>query len=525
MYISFYSKSKLLIPFKNFLLFFSEFYRAVATFIKESCASFFCMFSMSLFVIHAQLGGTVCSLHNQTTFAHELEYLDCKGHRTYPVVWKKENPSIIVVPASKSQQAQCLIAATYCAVQDSNIDTVILLCQGDEHQFYGVALPLDLQNKKNFYNLLVAFDHVEKFSEHRLFHYYQAPFTHNESILLQSKFLDFYMKKVKIIPLVVGSISQEDASAVADMIILESSLKTLVVISGDIGSYENLVHDNPCDISKNCKVYDRDASFIQMVQSIGFQENNEVKYEMVSSAFTILFALLRKPYYKNLVSYFVGYVTSCSCPIAMELVESYGAFIFQKTDQQGYKNYIGCYEQLQLLQAARLELHNFFGQKSLRLPCMRSYEMLQPHGVFASLYLMTDHSLILRGSMGKVTTKFSLFNMVGQMTQQAAYKDDRFYALRHEEVHETIISLSIVNDLKEVKNFEFIEETQGVMLQYNGQQAVSLPLKFSTNLPVQIWNYESVLTKLSWQIKLHSCLWKKPRAKVFTFRPQLFQEE
>jgi AMMECR1 domain-containing protein len=175
-----------------------------------------------------------------------------------------------------------------------------------------------------------------------------------------------------------------------------------------------------------------------------------------------------------------------------------------------------------LLQYARTGLDGVFECPVQRSPFMISYEMLQPHGVFSSLYVMSDHGTILRGCMGDVRSKLPLYKMAYQMTKQAACKDLRFYPLRQKELGNTILSLSVITDLKDIGHqYSEIKELDGLMLQYDDRVALSLPSEVS----IHGWSYQSVLTNLSKQVSSRGTLWKKPRAKLFTFQSLVFQEE
>jgi uncharacterized protein (TIGR00296 family) len=205
----------------------------------------------------------------------------------------------------------------------------------------------------------------------------------------------------------------------------------------------------------------------------------------------------------------------------MEDVQTYAAFIFQHSSI-GYKNIIGFYEQSQLLQRARVGIESLFENfLQPRNPCMVSYEMTQPYGVFASLYTMSDHGTILRGCMGKVQSKLPLFDLVYKATSQAANKDVRFSSIRQKELANTIISLSIIIDFKRFYEGDELCERDGVFLQYNDKNAISLP----SIHPMLNWSYESVFTNLSDQIGLNSFLWKEHDAEIFTFESLTFQEE
>jgi AMMECR1 domain-containing protein len=243
------------------------------------------------------------------------------------------------------------------------------------------------------------------------------------------------------------------------------------------------------------------------------------------------------PEFKNLESSFLGYKSSCEYEFFknhdysnrlfiqknMENIRTYASFIFQKNSC--YKNSIGWYEQSQLLQQARLGLEGAFEfSAQRRLPCMISYEMTQPHGVFTSVYTMSDHGIVLRGCMGKVESQVPLFDMVYQMSEQAARKDLRFYPICQKDIANTIISLAVVVDLKDVMKCDEIDEWDGVLLKYNDKLAVVLPCK-SSKIRTPGWNYDAMLSDLSSQIQLDSFLWKNPYSKIFTFGTFDFQEE
>jgi uncharacterized protein (TIGR00296 family)/AmmeMemoRadiSam system protein B len=464
-----------------------------------------------------------CAQHNQLTFTHPLQYVDCKSHRTYPVTTPTDQIRIIVVPYGQDEEAQCLMAATYRILQGQVFDKIIVICSADLALFHGVALPCMIDENSLTQGLSIQDDVVEKLSGHRLFHYYQQPFNNNFSMQLQFVFLDFYLKNsVEVVPLMIGQLSRDDACEVAVLLASCCTPQTLIVVSADIACHQHCFHDCPLDQSKICKVYDQDACRIQAIQSRSLEQHVDLFDDGYnSSIFTVLFELLQLSHFQKLESDFVGYSTSsCNHAKNMEAVQSYGAFIFQSS-QSDYKNHIGSYEQLQLLKYARAGLHSLFEVPVCRLPCMISYEMSQPHGVFASLYTMSDHGIVLRGCMGKVQSKIPLHDMMYQMTKQAACNDIRFYPLQQKDLGNTIISLSVITNFTSIQQCSEIHESDGVMLQYDDKEAVALP----TKAPVSNWDHEAVLIHLSNQMGSHAFLWKKPRAKIFTFHSVVFQEE
>ena len=472
--------------------------------------------------------GYFCPLHNHFAFTHALQSVDCKSHRMYPVEEPKDQVCLVVVPAGHDEQAQCLIAATYRVLQEQMFDKIIILCPSDI-LFHGVALPCValpclIDDDSYLQNLSIKIDVVEKLSQYQLFHYYQVPFCNNPALQQQYQFLEFYNKKdIQVIPLLVGKISQDDACEIAVIIANCCTATTLIILSVDIARHDNVMSTLPLDQSKNCKVYDQDVCRIQAIQSGSLRQQVALfDDENQSPIFAVLFELLQLPSFKNIASSFVGYATSYTDNNVSDCtMQSYGAFIFQ-ANQSHYKNYIGSYEQSQLLQVARTALQDLFAVRTCRLPTMVSYETSQSHGVFASLYGMSDHGTILRGCMGKVQTKLPLHKMVYQITQQAACKDLRFYPLRQKDLDTTIVSLSLLTDFMKVDDYSNIGEFDGIVLQYDDKEAIALPKKLS----IENWNYETALIDLSEEMGgVSHFVWKKPRAKIFTFHSVIFQEE
>lgn len=481
------------------------------------------LLSILSFLCMIKLQGYSCDRHNQSPFFHVLQRLDSKIRLACPVSLPKNQVRLMVVPHSKDENAQFLMAAAYQATQGQEFDMVILVSQTNSVLFHGVALPLCIENIRLFEGLSPRVDLLENLSRLRLFFYYQTPFFNNQNFQWQLGLLDFYMKNIKIIPLIIGQISQKNASEIAAQLARYCSPQTLIILSADVAYHQNCYHTNPLDQSNICRVYDRDIDRIQAIQSGSMRQQVALfDEELVSPIFALLFELLKLPTFQNVASDFVGYATDSidQSDVKFDRNESYAAFIFQH-HQGGYKNNIGFYEQSQLLQSARCGLDSLFEVLIHRQPCMISYEMAQPHGIFSSLYRMSDHGTVLRGCMGSAQPQLPLHKMVYQMTKQAACKDLRFYPMRQKEIDNTIISLSVIVDLKKIDSYDQIQKSDGVMLQYDDKVAISLP----SMMPIQNWSHESVLIKLSNQMGFDAFLWKKPQAKISTFKSLTFQEE
>lgn len=484
---------------------------------KKIRSSVVCVVFCTDFFMYGQTG----TLQHGSASDSIVAYGDAQSVQLYPACLPQGHVQVLVVPHTNHPLAQVLMTAAYKTVQHQHVDTVIIIASAPQNSLYGIALPVRHDLSVLGPRSLLCASFIEQLVQHRLVHYYQTPFHDAVHLSLQYDFCTLYLKDVSIVPIVVGTISYEDASEIARLFASCCTNDILLVISADIGHYTQCKKDSPLDQSKNCFVYNKDSFLIQAIQSFSVAQAVNLCSDLEKKPiFSLLFHVLEMPYFTQRLSYFIGYETSCYDTSAVENIQSFASFMFQK-HVRGPENYMSAYEEKQLMMIARQKLDSLFKVQLERIPCLMSYEMLQPHGLFASLYSMTDHGILLRGCIGRVHTKLPLITVVEHMVEQAAMKDSRFYPMRHKEAQNTIISLSLITDVKRVHDVEIIHELDGIMLQYDDKDAVVLPLPY----PTIEWSYDTALAQLSERMGMSSLAWKKPRAVIFTFRAQVFQEE
>ncbi len=466
----------------------------------------------------------ICFQYDQSRYnTHALQYLDVQAQRAYPVSLSENNIRCLIVPHCTDDSAQCLAAAAYRNLQGQQFDKIIMMCALDRDaiDFYGIALPCRHIDCCSNCMKLSCTD-IAKLSQYDAFHYYQLPFCDNYPLLQQIKMLEFYLHSAEIIPLMVGNLSLQDIEKIAVVLTDCATPKTLIIICCNFARYDNCVQSCLADSSKICMIYDQDAYCMQAIQSAhSYMIKNVLDDPCTASTYQLFFHMLYTPLLKNVESVCVGYASSLYDQVPLENITTYGSFIMQDSLTDGYTYRLGRYDQLQLLQHARLGLQDIFQAAGRRLPCMMSYAMSQPYGLFVTLYHMLDHGPVLQGCMGVVETQLPLYQVVYDMAQQAACHDTRFYPLRHKDLESTIISLSVMTDISTVEDYEKIHPRQGVMLQYFDKKAIYLP----RSMIKESFSYESILTDLSKQIHRHADVWHKPESQIFTFHSLVFQEE
>jgi len=458
-------------------------------------------------------------LHLLLTKISDLDRLSCQK---YPVSWIQNSISIIVAPCSAHPQSKCLAVAAYRELISDQIDNVIIVTQSECQMFHGIALPLHNNDMNLFGVFQINNAHVEQLSDHQLFHYNQLAHQLTSNFKMHLECMEYYLNSsVKITPILVGSISDKNAIEIAKQISLLCNDRTLIIIATNI-TQSNKSSGSCASSCVTCTstVYDKDAHLIRLLQGIPAGDNSMNRNCLAEhNPFIVLLKLLDLPLFANIESYFVGY--DIFRDRYNDETESYASFIYQQRDQdqQGYKNYIGSYEQSQLIHIAERALRSLFEPIVFKVPVMMSYEMMQPYGVFVSLYSMSDHGTQLRGCMGQMQTDMKLYQMVAEMTKQAASDDGRFYKLTHQECKSSLISISLVTQLHEVMNHSDLKCSDGIWFHYNETSIISLP----SLVPVSLWNYQDVLTNLCFKADTSLSDWNESKSKIYAFQTAIFK--
>jgi len=448
--------------------------------------------------------------------------IDRIGCQKYPVTWTPNKISMIISPCSEHCKSKCIAAAAYRELKKDDIDNVILIIQSDSQVFHGVALPMHKKDKKPFGDFEVNNSHIEQLSRHQLFHYGQWAHELTLNFNLHIECMQYYLdNSIKITPLLISQITDKNAIEIAQQIGLLSNDRTLIVVGSDIVSSQMYKgYSVFSGISSESQLCDQDARVLRAIQGVPSGDSSLLKDCFADhTAFVVLLKLLQLPQFVDTESYFVGY-DYVKGPYNNRM-ESYASFIFQKHKiGQGYKNYIGSYEQSQLIRIAQNSLNSLFDPVCTKIPFIVSYEMMQPHGVFVSLYAMSNHGVLLRGCMGHMKSDVQLYDIVSNMTEQAARNDSRYYVLTHQEVKSTLISISLVTALHEIISHADLKSSDGIWFQYNDKSVITLP----STIVTPSWNYQDTLSHMCFQASIPMFAWKEPKSKISVFQTITFQE-
>jgi AmmeMemoRadiSam system protein B/AmmeMemoRadiSam system protein A len=185
-------------------------------------------------------------------------------------------------------------------------------------------------------------------------------------------------------------------------------------------------------------------------------------------------------------------------------------------------------EQAFLLRIARSSIEQYLktGKPgSFTLPA-GSAHLRERRGCFVTLYERDREApgteATLRGCIGMLTSDIPLVELVPRMALASAFEDPRFPPVRQDELADLSIEISVyrtgVEPIASADDFEVGEE--GIILRLGSAEATFLP-QVATE---QGWSRTATLENLCRKAGLERNAWKRPDARLFVYRTQVFQE-
>ena len=171
-----------------------------------------------------------------------------------------------------------------------------------------------------------------------------------------------------------------------------------------------------------------------------------------------------------------------------------------------------------LLALARgtLEAH-FRGDAPPRLASDRAEAFGEPRGLFVTLHRAGR----LRGCIGTLAPTGDLTRVVPEYALRAAFEDPRFEPLAPAELSECVLEISVLTAPRPVSDPDEIEiGRDGLILEVGGRRGLLLP-QVATE-----WGFdrEAFLGEVSRKAGLPREAWKRPEARVWAFRAEVFSE-
>lgn len=152
------------------------------------------------------------------------------------------------------------------------------------------------------------------------------------------------------------------------------------------------------------------------------------------------------------------------------------------------------------------------------------------YGAFVTLNRYNISGNPLRGCIGYIEPKFSLYDVVHRVSIQSAIEDPRFPSVTLEEMDNIVIELSILTppELLMVNNPEdygdkIVIGRDGLIAERGWQRGLLLP-----QVPVdhdRNWDVETFLKHTCQKAMLPADAWKNFDTKIYSFQAILFEEK
>jgi MEMO1 family protein len=170
-----------------------------------------------------------------------------------------------------------------------------------------------------------------------------------------------------------------------------------------------------------------------------------------------------------------------------------------------------------LLRLVRETITRYLRTGTVPLPRGGSARLLRESGAFVTL---KSHGQ-LRGCIGRIQPAGPLLQLVGSLALDSAFRDSRFKPVGAGELKDIEIEVSVLTPPVSVPAPDAVQPGRdGVVLIVGDRSAVFLP-QVATE---QGWSRTELLDNLAQKAGLASGAWRDKRAKLLTFRADLFDE-
>ncbi len=463
----------------------------------------------------------------------------------------KGTPIALISPHAGYQYSGQVAAYGYSAIKDYGFNRVIILAF--KHimfkRFRGVSIltvknfktplgliPVDLDACNQLLTSPASSSQNTTHKSIKLFGTFGDAYQEEHSLENQLPFLQMTLGAFKLVPIMVGILIDDDFDKVADAIKPLMNDKTLVVVSSDFTHYGEGYGYVPFkkDIEKNIRTLDYGA--FDKILSKDFDGIRNYRRETGINACGIYpIELLLKLLPSEAQGKILNYDTSGHQSNDFSFSVSYASIIFTKPSETKSGYYVPKVQTLDsnpsfrlaeeekavLLSLARNTLETFTKTgtppRLELIECALTPRLKEKCGVFVTLKKAGD----LRGCIGHIIPKTSLFQGVIENTINSSSNDWRFNPVHAKEVSDITIEISVLSPLKKIQGpDEFTVGTEGIIIRRGPASAVFLPQVAAE----QGWDKVETLRHLCQKAGLSTDAWKDDGMEFYVFTAEVFHE-
>jgi len=184
-----------------------------------------------------------------------------------------------------------------------------------------------------------------------------------------------------------------------------------------------------------------------------------------------------------------------------------------------------------LINFARDNIEFFLkNDRRIPIPNLIKEKFTNKYGAFITLNKYNVQGNPLRGCIGYIEPKYSLYDVIHKISINSAIEDSRFPSVSSEEMDNIIIELSIltppklieINDPMEYLN-KIVIGRDGLIVEKGMRRGLLLP-----QVPIdqnRNWDVETFISQTCVKAWLDSQAWKDLSTKVYSFQAILFEEK
>ncbi len=342
--------------------------------------------------------------------------------------------------------------------------------------------------------------------------------------LLQYKYQNF-----RLVPILTGQCSEKTIEKAASILKAMTDEDTLVIASSDFTHYGRSFGYVPFtqDVPENLKKLDMGAfEYIAKLDCKGFLEYKNKTGATICGAVPI--AILLDMLNKDTKAELVKYTTSGQLTGDFSHSVSYLSAAFSGKWKSGpeiepttTEDKLSEDEKEILLALARKTIVYYLENKKIPEPADLGITITEPLKEERAAFVTLNKNSMLRGCIGDIFPRQSLYQSVISNAINAAVRDWRFTPVRLSEFNDITIEISALTVPRPVASADDIRiGTDGVVLSKNGRSAVFLPQV----APEQGWGLQETLSQLSLKAGLGADAWKEG-AEFLVFQAEVFGEE
>jgi AmmeMemoRadiSam system protein B/AmmeMemoRadiSam system protein A len=313
-------------------------------------------------------------------------------------------------------------------------------------------------------------------SENRIFNSNAQAFKQEHSVEVQLPFLQYKLKDgFRIVPIVIGTQSQEDCHKIAVALQPYFNESNLFVVSSDFSHYPGYKNAVIIDKKTAESILTNDPDMFLSELSDGINNNVPGLATRACGWTSILTLLYLTTNIDDLKYDLITYQNSGDTKYGdSNRVVGYNSIVVSKKLKEQSDFYLTDTDKKDLLNIARITIESYISENNLAQLKSETFSdaIKTKCGAFVTLKMNDE----LRGCIGRFDQEEPLFEVVQQMAIASSTQDKRFVPVSKSELQKIIIEISVLTPLKKIESVNEIElGKNGIYIKKGNRSGTFLP--------------------------------------------------